>query len=52
MEPGTGADGVAPFRSVAPPNPRTSGPRALAAWYGATIKPMIREMLARYTDKT
>jgi len=52
MEPGTGAAGVAPFRTVAPRNPRASRPRALTASYGATTKPMIREMLARYTDKT
>ena len=52
MEPGGKADRLASDRGVATRNPRAVSPLVLAASYGATTRPTVREMLARYTNKT
>jgi hypothetical protein len=52
MEPADKTDRLASDRGAATRNPRAVSPLVLAALNGATTRPTVREMLARYTDKT
>jgi hypothetical protein len=52
MEPADKTDRLASDRGAATRNPRAVSPLVLAASNGATTRPTVREMLARYTDKT
>jgi hypothetical protein len=52
MEPDAKADGLALCRGLPTWNRGASSPLAFAASHGATTRPTVREMLARYTDKT